>query len=76
MEINKINLRHDIKTLEKFIDVYGHHYLRAYDSEKQNAKIKITETNKKKYNVISAYYHDDFVAVYVRKSTKKGKRSR
>lgn len=76
MEFKKINLGRGVKTLGKVADVYGHHNIRAYDSNKQNKKIKITAANKEKYVAISAYFHDDFIAVYGRKYSKKGKRSK
>lgn len=51
--------------------------IRAYDSERQNKSLKITKkTDLSKYHVISAYYHDNFIAVYVRKSPKKGRQSK
>lgn len=71
MELKKINLGRGIKTLGKVADVYGHHNIRAYDSNRQNKKIKITAANKEKYITISAYFHDDFIAVYVKKKVKK-----
>lgn len=76
MDIKEINLGRGIKTLGRVADVYGQINIRAYDSEHQNKTLKITKTNKEKYFAISAYFHDDFVAVYVRKSPKKGKQSK
>lgn len=76
MKFKKISLGRGVTTLGKVADVYGHLNVRAYDSNKQNKKIKITTANKEKYIAISAYFHDDFVAVYVHKSPKKGRRSK
>lgn len=73
MKFKKINLGRGIHTLGKVAVTFGHDNIRAYDSKHQNKSIKMTKTNKEKYFVISAYYHDDFVAVYARKSPKKGK---
>lgn len=81
MEFKKVKVRGTREalsklTLEKFVSMYPTMPIRAYDSEQQNKSVKITKANKTKYIYVSAYYHDNFIAVYVRKSPKKGKRSK
>lgn len=75
MECNKIKLQGNM-TVEKFMQRYATTNVRAYDSDHKNMGVKITPVNKAKYHVISAYYHDEFIAVYVNKPKKKGKKSK
>lgn len=76
MKFKKVKVRGTRITLEKFMFMYPTIPIRAYDSEQQNKSVKITKVNKTKYIYVSAYYHDNFIAVYARKSPKKGTRSK